>query len=276
MKPSSTAIFTPTITRTPVPTRIPCPPVGQPSTFGEIRVVFHEIVPANACHYVLLYAQLTNDKFIEMGHKTGPVEIAVFATIDAITDYVYETARLAGCNPDSRDVIRSQWERGGAMVTKGAVFLREGRAEAPFDIAGHIVGETTQATIINILGSCQRKWQVPDWFAHGLAEYHMEMFTAEWGLTPWRENLDKCRYKLEQLVPGQDCIYMEAQMAFHLLRDLSGADRGMDVIIQMGKSKSFNQAFAEIYGMSVSNFSDMFDAYRLAGYRLPTPTKTSP
>lgn len=272
-----TPTFTPTITRTPAPTLIPCPPVGQPTIFGEIQVVFHEAVPSKACHNVLLYAELTSDEFAEMGIVTGPVEIAVFATVDAITEYVYETARLAGCNPDDKEIIRSQWIRGGAMVTKGAVFLREGKIEASFDIASHIAGEVTQATMINILGSCQRKWQVPDWFAHGLSEYHMEMFTAEWGLTPWEEDLYKCRYKLEQLVPGQDCIYMEAQMAFHLLREISGEDRGMDVIQQMAKGKSFNTAFYDVYGISVSEFSDMFDEYRKAGYKLPpTPTSTPP
>ncbi len=272
-----TPTFTPTVTRTPAPTLIPCPPVGQPTSFGEIQVVFHEAVPSKACHYVLLYAELTSDEFAEMGIATGPVEIAVFATVDAITEYVYETARLAGCNPDDKEIIRSQWIRGGAMVTKGAVFLREGKVEASFDIASHIAGEVTQATMINILGSCQLKWQVPDWYAHGLSEYHMEVFTNEWGLKPWEEDLYKCRYRLEQLKPGEECIYMEAQMAFHLLRELSGADRGMDVIIQMSKGKSFNTAFYDVYGLSVSDFSNAFDEYRAHGYRLaPTSTPSTP
>jgi hypothetical protein len=247
--------------------------VGEPTIIGEISVIFHEPVSVQACHEIQLYTRLTNAKLLDMGHSTGQMEVAVFATIDGVTDYVYETARLAGCNPDAKDIIRSQWQRGGAMSTLGAAFFladsRWNRAEL-LDKVHPLVHEISQVTMANILGSCQRTYEVPDWFSTGLAEYHAEVFTLSWGIPQWEEDLWRCDSSLKNLGhDGTDCIYMEAQMAFHLLKEKNGVDRGLDVYVQMGKGKSFGTAFYDVYGMALSQFYEDFDAYRKTGYRLP-------
>ncbi len=265
----------PTSTPMPTETQIPlCPPVGAPVVFGEISVIFHEPVSAQACDDVLTYVRNTNNAFASLGYSTGPMEIAVFATIDMATDYTYETTRLAGCNPDSKDGIRGNWERGGALSTKGAAFFLvdpQWDSAQELEKANPIVHEITQVTIKNILGSCQRTWTVPDWFTTGLAEYHAEIFTTQWGMTQFDEDLYRCHERLGTLAPSNgDCVYMEAQMAFHLLKEKYGVDKGLDVMLAMQSGSSFNSAFAQVYGISVSQFSAEFDAYREAGYKLPS------
>lgn len=277
---TSTVTFTPTVTRTPAPTKIPCPPLGEPVLIGgETRVIFQETVTDANCDQIQRFVGFAQEKFVSLSIETGPITVYVFASAEAVTPFEYEVIRKAGCNPDSQENILATWKDHGSsgQGTRGAVFLLARPGWARLDMASAIAHEMTQAAMINILGSCQRKWQVPDWYAHGLAEYNAETFTLAWGLTPWPEDLFKCRFRLEQLKPGQECIYMEAQMALHLLKDLSGRDKGMDVIVEMSKGKSFNSAFYDVYGISVSEFSDMFEEYRKAGYKLvPTPTSNPP
>ncbi len=256
---------------TPTSTRIPCPPVGEPAVYGEIRVVYHESVGVDACNLIQRYVSLTNEKFSAMGYETGPIEVAVFTTVDAVTDYTYEKARLAGCNPDSKDIIRSQWTRGGAMSTHGvALFMTTGWwNENPLNeriVA--VVHETTHVVQGNYAGSCARSWQVPDWYSEGQAQYFGRLFESQWGIMPAdiRSNLLGCRGQLSNL--SGDCLYMQGEQAFVLLAHLYG-EKSMDVWVKFAEGKSFNTAFYETYGTSVSQFSSDFDAYVKGGYRLP-------
>lgn len=276
--------FTPTITRTPQPTLtatatlIPCPELENPVIIDDIKVIFYEKVSSKDCHDIQKFVRLTKEKFNSLKYETGPVDVHVFEKPDNLAHFQYDVVKNVGCNPDAEENILKSWQDHGpsGQSTRGAVFLLTGSEWHEVDKAHAIVHEIAQAMLINILGSCQKRWQVPDWYGHGLVEYYVEIFIPDWGLKPWNEDLYKCQLKLVEIRAGQECAYMEAQMAFWLLQSakFGGKDRGLDVILEMTQGKSFNQAFYDVYNISVSAFSDEFDTYRLNGYKLIEATPT--
>lgn len=276
MTQTPTIILTPSLTLTPAPTWIPCPEIGTPVALGDIQVIFYAKVAAGHCNDIQKYVTKAQEKFRSLGVNTGPFVVHVFDDPEGFVEIQRQLIRNnTGCTPDTASKILIDWSRGGGgQGTAKAIFIRAVAGMPELDKANAIVHEMTHVAIWHILGSCQQKAAVPGWFGHGLAEYNTEVFTIEWRLTPWPEKI--CRsMKLEELKPGQECIYTEAQMAFHLMA--SGryeCTEGMDIIVEMAKVGDFDAAFSNICGVSVSEFSKDFDAYRVAGYRLP-PTQTS-
>jgi hypothetical protein len=290
--PKPTLTLRPTFT--PPATLIPCP--SLPVTFGEVTVVFHEPMQDGDCEDIIKYSRLTEEKFKAMGYPTGRVQVNVFATPEAVTNHLYDWAKKMGCNPDTKENIFNLWTSRGmqAMVTREGVYLLTNLPDDAWRKANEeerahaIFGEITQAVEINILGSCQKRWQIPDWYGHGIVEYFAALFTRDLGLSNlydihWDpavlfignepplyipQELKDCTNKLAELYAGERCVYIQAEMAFVLLREKysQGKDIGLDVLIEMTKGKSFNQAFYDVYKISVSAFSDEFDAYRLNGY----------
>jgi len=278
-----TATLTPRPTLTPTATLIPCP--SQPVIFGEVTVVFHEPMQDGDCEDIIKYSKLAEEQFRIIGYPTGKVQVNVFATPEAVTEFAYDWAKQAGCNPDSKEIIFQLWTERGfqAQGTRGAVFLltnllnNEWRKVRPVDRAAAITHEITQAVEINILGSCQKRWQIPDWYGHGVAEYFADNFIQEWGFPKSFEDTSGCKDKLANLRAGENCIYVQSQLVFDLLAQKYEGNykKALDVLTEMTKGKSFNTAFYDVYKISVSAFSDEFDAYRLNGYKLievtPTP-----
>lgn len=281
--PTSTSI--PTSTRTPRPTRtptatlIPCPTSGM-LTVGDIQIFFHEadITPAD-CKFFATYVEKVNEWATINGFLTKNAQVHVFTTPAVVTDFEYEWAQKAGCNPESKEIILQSWKSGGAHASLGsAFFMITGWWDKNHNSENIValVHELTHVIQGNYAGSCQRMWQIPDWYKEGQAQYFGRLLSSEWGVEPAdvRENLLGCNYKLSQLVSGQDCIYMQGEQAFILLREKHG-ERSMDVFMEIAKGKSFNTAFYDVYKINVSAYSDEFDAYHLNGYKLPpVPTST--
>jgi len=277
--PSATQFLTPVPTATPL---IQCP--KEPLTFGEITVVFHEKVTDKDCNDIIKYTRLTVEQFAMIGYSTGKGEVAVFATPEAVTNYLYDWAKKMGCNPDSKESIFNLWTGRGmqAMSTRGAAFLLTNlpddawRKADEVERAHAIAHEITQVTETNILGSCQKRWQIPDWYGHGVAEYFAETFTQSWGFPKWFEDLSNCSETLAEMQAGKPCIYGQAELALKLLDEKYDGNlkKDLDVLTEMSKGKDFNQAFNDIYRISVSAFSDDFNNYRLNGYRLVPPILT--
>lgn len=283
---TATSILTPTITLTPRPTLtatatlIPCPESGI-FAVGEIQVFFEEQgITSEDCHFFAYYVAKINDWAMMNGYSTTSAEIHVFNSAEAVTDFEYDWARMAGCNPDSKENILQSWRSGGAHASIGSAFFMvtgwwDQNPKSERVVA--LVHEFVHIIQGNYAGSCPRMWQIPDWFKEGQAHYFGRLLASEWGIDPGdvRANLLGCKYKLSQLIPGQDCIYMQGEQAFILLREKYG-EKSMEVFIEISKGKSFNQSFYDTYKISVSAFSDDFDAYRLSGYTLPVSTTPTP
>ncbi len=259
---------------------IPCPKESQ--TISEITIVFHEEMSDKDCNDIIKYAQLTADQFALTGYKTGQVQVNVFATPETVTDFQYDWAKQKGCNPDAKEIILQSWttREMQAQGTQGAVFLLVNlpndawRNAEEVERAHAVAHEITQVVETNILGSCQMRWKIPDWYGHGVAEFLATTFTQAWGFPRQYEDLSNCKETLAEMQAGKPCIYVQAELAFKFLGEKYGGSlkTALDVLTEMAKGKSFNQAFHDTYKVSVSAFSDDFDAYRLNGYRLPTPT----
>lgn len=276
-----TSTLTPRPTLTPTATLIPCP-TSSILQFGEIQVFFHEAdITSEDCNFFANYVEKFNEWATLNGFSTKDAQVHVFTTPEVVTDFEYDWSRKVGCNPDTKENILQSWISGGAHASIGSsFFMVTGWWDEPENIKSEriiaVVHELIHVIQGNYAGSCQVMWQIPDWFKEGQAQYFGRLLVSDWGITPddVRANLLTCEYRLSQLVSGQGCVYMQGEQAFILLREKYG-EKSMDVFMEIAEGKSFNQAFYDVYNISVSAFSDEFDAYRLNGYKLievtPTP-----
>lgn len=290
--PSPTSTFTPTITLTPNPTltatltSTPCPLEGTPFVTGDIEIFFDSGVPQKECNLFALYIGKFDLWMQENGYKTGSIRVNVFSDNQRVTDFEYEWAREHGCNPDSKEAILTLWNQPvgtGAQSTYGASFYQVfmgdwERVDLNEKLVG-VIGESVLVSQLNYAGSCQRGWLIPDWFREGQAQYLARQMEAHWGIEPadwtdWRNSNPDCQtIPLAQTQAGRPCVYLEGEKAFLLLAQQYG-EKSFQVFELIGKGKSFNTAFYEVYGTSILDFYKAYDEFRSTEYTLPLMTMT--
>jgi hypothetical protein len=283
-----TLSYTPKPSTTPNATWIPCSedlltPEPLPN---DIEVIYYDkVTAAGQCNDIAKYSMQAKQELESAGFEVGPLTVHVFTDYKAFAPVQRQIVKDAGCNPDSRAEIEKTWEgkMTGGQSTGGAIFLLAGPGWPSYDKASTISHEVTQVAMINILGSCERKWEVHDWFAHGLAEFNAEAFPRRWGLgAGYKEDICFSQ-SLEEMMPGAQCIYTAAQKGIELLvQGPYECSTPMDVILHMGQNNTgFETSFSEVCGVTVEEFSDDFDVFRSIRYKLTstplptvTPTKT--
>jgi len=281
-----TATLTPRPTLTGTATLIPCPSEGTPIVAGDIEIFFDSGVPQKECNLFAIYIGKFNLWMQENGYQTGSIRVNVFSDNQRVTDFEHEWARVNGCNPDRKEAILALWNQPvgtGAQSAYGASFYQVfigdwERVDLNEKLVG-VIGEQVSVAQLNYAGSCQRGWLIPDWFREGQAQYLARQMEALWGIEPvdwtdWRNSNPDCRtIPLAQTQAGHPCVYMEGETAFLLLAHLYG-EKGFQTFELIGKGKSFNTAFHEVYDVSVSDFYKAYDAFRSTGYTLPLMTMT--
>ncbi len=132
------------------------------------------------------------------------------------------------------------------------------------DLRHVVVHELTHATMFDMLygGSAasflarQSLFQVPLWFAEGLAEYcslgmesNAEMFLRDGTIEGYLPPLE---------YSGGYIVYKQGQSALTYLVDRFGEERLRDVLQRMRQSRNFDRAFERAVGMPVSKFDEQW------------------
>jgi len=122
---------------------------------------------------------------------------------------------------------------------------------------------------------------IPNWWVEGQADYYGRSLEKEWGVEPpyILSNLLKCSYDLDQLKTlASDpfgCLYMQGEQAFILLQHLYGS-QDFKLWELMNNGLTFKNAFKQVYGISLNEFSVLYDDFRINKYEIfpVIPTST--
>jgi hypothetical protein len=265
---TSTLTLTPTVTYTPTLPFVACQSEKPIVIYQEIVIFFHDKnVSREDCRDIQWYTSLIVENYTSAGYPIGSVEIHVSTDPMILAQFLYDIGKKSGCNPDSIANIAESWPKnnmGGAQTTKGGIFLRPGEWEASRKAAS-LAAELWQNVMWTILGSCQLRWQVPDWYGHGLSEHRTEAILNDLGFPPRLEDLSQCHTSLLELQAGSDrnCIYNQAHLVFNYLHEQYNTTEQMEVEVlnKMVEGSSFPNAFEKVFGVSVSQIVVEFDEW---------------
>jgi len=294
--------FTPTITRTPGPTPIPCPNEETPFTIDGINVFFEQGMMQSYCNRFGGYIVKTNQWAKSIGESIH-ADVFVYNSAESAAQADYTWGRKTGCNnytSNSLPEILEGWRRGGALAYPpykegyspytdypARVILNAAWRESSQQVASSTVHELTHTIQYQYYGGRNPcSGSVPSWWIEGEAMYYGYGVIVGWGMPYFELDLSECAAtqlsELPQLT--NNCVYGMGREALYLLSNLYG-ERSFEVWKEIDKGASFESAFETIYGISVREFSDVFEKYKMCsinqgfgvkGYLtcLPSPAST--
>jgi hypothetical protein len=279
-----TAVVTPTVrpTRTKSPTRtLPANCANRQTRIGEMTVNWHSgMLPADCT----LITNALEKSYQYFSKETDlPIVVDLFGDLVEVTDYEYLTYRKV--KGDRYDAIMAEWKDGpsaGAYYQNILVYTGNWwRAQPEVEKHKAVVHEMTHQTQHQLSGMKDLSKAAPVWFFEGQAEAISRWLQAQWGMTPIdiSPSLANCDYTLEQMSESyvSSCVFDQGQEAVILMRHLAGEEKSLDIWRHIGQGKTFEQAFAAVYGMPLTEFEQWFELYRKNNYKWPlptTPTKT--
>ena len=171
--------------------------------------------------------------------------------------------------------------------TGGFTELLRNRVVLPFmgpyeDLRHVVVHELTHAYMFDMLygGAAgamlarQSFYQVPLWFAEGLAEYmslgmesNAEMFLRDGTISGYLPPL---------MYSGGYIVYKQGQSAVSYLVDRFGEERLRDLLSRMRQMRSFERAFQRSLGVSVDRFDEQWRVWLRKRYWPTVATKEDP
>lgn len=275
--PVPTQTLTPTVTHIPKSTAIPCPAAGAPLVIDGVNIYFSENgLKTSTCDIYAGFIVKAN----EWAKSTGESLV--------VNVYIYNSAEDAGqadfdlglktkCNnytSNSLPEIIQSWTRDKAIAYPS--YSENGSSYPPsviLNTAWRVPKQQTASTTVHELthaiqspyygnrNPCSNS--IPSWWSEGQAMYYGYGVIETWGFPYWEMDLAGCNsIQLDKLPqPTDACVYAMGREALALLTHMYG-DISFDVWKEFAKGGSFESAFKTIYGISVHEYSDIFEEYK--------------
>jgi len=278
--PTSTITFTPiptiiplTPTFAPIPTK--CPGIFTTSPSPDVTVHYMECSTAIYQEEIDTAVQWATASLSDI--PLGKVDVYIFdQDIATLAKLENESTMRLGYQTETVEQVKQDWGKGGGRSgADGVIFIYFGlwwRKSQYSEQVKTIVHEFHHIAQYRLSGK-NNFWvsKLPVWWVEGGAEYYARTTISEHGIRPLdvTPTLRQCEQTLNDMSDwatlDQDCLYAQGSMAVKLFDNLFGQDEYWAIWKGLQYNK-FDMEFETVTGISVVQFGDLFDTYRLNGY----------
>ena len=283
--PEPTATFTPTPTFTPSPTSTPSP-TPAPVSPSYVKWVFGDEVSERQENVVRLGVGLMHDYAVSIGMPEIKKDVAfhVYHNVDSLVDAYSEATGLPKNWIPAEELNRIRNYRGFAYGRNVFINTSESDKVPRFFQVGLVAHELVhaQTAVLSGLSFALDSYGIPYagplWFDEGAADFLAWQALSEGGIVPYEEmrelflqNAKRIPEPLKEMATSEG-FYSKFNsidhsiLAVELLASRSGQGSLFDYYASLEPGTTWRGQFQETFGIGVSEFYDLFERHRKAGF----------
>ena len=286
--PTPAPTLTPTPTSTPTITPTPTP-IPKQDVLDYVRWEIGDKVPPYLRNEAIQGVQLAHDYSVLLGMPKTQSEVTIYIYHDT-AKLIYAYARETN---SSMEHARTHWESsrgiGIAIAFKNHFFVnvsnewyQNTESKYRMKVISHELLHTYQNELSE-LSPASESHEVPEagprWLREGIAEYLAYKSLSEGGILSYEsernsrividaKTVDKPLSEMEKQegYRGVSGAYNHFLIAAEFLAKNSGESNLLDFYRLQNKNTTWQEAFEKAFGMTVTQFYDLFEEHRAAGF----------